>query len=67
MKKLVQTYEKSKADVKDKLNKEEIAKKKSEEELDIKTNQEETDDLLGDLNPRYFEEVMTLEKAKQRD
>ncbi|MFW9781555.1 MAG: hypothetical protein ACFFFB_04640 [Candidatus Heimdallarchaeota archaeon] len=25
------------------------------------------DDLLGDLNPRYFEEVYTLKEAKVRD
>lgn len=54
VKKLVQTYEKSKADVKDEVNKEEIAKITSEEELNIKTNEEEADDLLGDLNPRFF-------------
>jgi hypothetical protein len=26
----------------------------------------EVDELLGDLNPRYFEEVMTLDEARQK-
>ncbi len=26
----------------------------------------ETDELLGDLNPRYFEEIYSLEEAKNR-
>ncbi|MHA1883475.1 MAG: hypothetical protein ACW96S_00365 [Promethearchaeota archaeon] len=26
----------------------------------------EVDELLGDLNPRYFEEAMTLEDARQK-
>ncbi|MHA1883641.1 MAG: hypothetical protein ACXAAI_00645 [Promethearchaeota archaeon] len=26
----------------------------------------ETDELLGDLNPRYFEECMTLDDARQK-
>jgi hypothetical protein len=29
-------------------------------------NESEADELLGDLNPRYFEEVYNLDGAKQR-
>ena len=29
-------------------------------------SESKTDELLGDLNPRYFEEVMTLDEARQK-
>ena len=31
-----------------------------------KSNENKDDNLLGDLNPRYFERIMTLKEAKQR-
>ncbi len=38
------------------------------EEIEMPKAQEESevDELLGDLNPRYFEENYTLDEAKQR-
>ena len=34
-------------------------------EVQIST-ESEVDELLGDLNPRYFEEIMTLDEARQQ-
>ncbi len=31
-----------------------------------KSMESEVDELLGDLNPRYFEETMSMEEAKER-
>ena len=39
----------------------EIAKIKVKE-----STKSEVDELLGDLNPRYFEEVLNLKEAKQK-
>ena len=39
----------------------------NEKEINKKRNGEEIKNLLGDLNPRYFEEVVNLKKTKQRD
>jgi hypothetical protein len=37
------------------------------EETEVQIPEEnEVDELLGDLNPRYFEEIITLKEAKQR-
>jgi hypothetical protein len=36
-------------------------------EFEVQTSEEnEVDELLGDLNPRYFEERITLKEAKVR-
>ncbi|MHA2010262.1 MAG: hypothetical protein ACXABO_14885 [Promethearchaeota archaeon] len=37
-----------------------------EEIEEQKLVESEADELLGDLNPRYFEEVITLEETKRR-
>jgi len=31
-----------------------------------KSMESEVDDLLGDLNPRYFEEAMSMDEAKEQ-
>ena len=37
------------------------------EEVEVQASEEnEVDELLGDLNPRYFEEIITLKEAKIR-
>ncbi|MFX1280480.1 MAG: hypothetical protein ACFFA3_13810 [Promethearchaeota archaeon] len=37
------------------------------EELELEINEEsKVDELIGDLNPRYFEEVYSLEEAKNK-
>ncbi|MFX0081486.1 MAG: hypothetical protein ACFE94_07020 [Candidatus Hodarchaeota archaeon] len=36
------------------------------EEKRPKIEQAENDQMLGDLNPRYFEEAMTLKEAQQK-
>ena len=54
---MTQTYEKSMAFQ---------APKVKEVEVEAKTPEEsKVDELLGDLNPRYFEETYTLENSKR--
>ncbi|MHA1931168.1 MAG: hypothetical protein ACW96X_01435 [Promethearchaeota archaeon] len=37
------------------------------EEIEVQKSMEnETDELLGDLNPKYFEEAISLNEAKDR-
>ena len=56
MRKMTQAYEKSM-----------VMKIPEVEEDEIQTPMEnEEDELLGDLNPRYFEEIEHLNEAKER-
>ncbi|MFX0105177.1 MAG: hypothetical protein ACFE75_06775 [Candidatus Hodarchaeota archaeon] len=41
--------------------------KEAEEKAAQEANEKEVDEPLGDLNPRYFERVMSLREAKQRN
>lgn len=41
-------------------------KENKQHKVELKVNEKNVDDLLGDLNPRYFEENMNMKKAKQK-
>ncbi|MFW9942224.1 MAG: hypothetical protein ACFFFT_14390 [Candidatus Thorarchaeota archaeon] len=45
----------------------EMEVKEAKEKAAQEANEKEVDELLGDLNPRYFERVMSLREAKQRN
>ena len=40
--------------------------KETEQKAAQKANEKEVDNALGGLNPRYFEQVMTLKEAKEK-
>ncbi|UCD02249.1 MAG: hypothetical protein JSV23_04310 [Promethearchaeota archaeon] len=44
----------------------ELEIEESEQQATQKSNENKDDKLLGDLNPRYFEIIMTLNEAKQK-
>jgi len=44
-----------------------VLKSPEVEEIDVQiAHEDDVDELLGDLNPRYFEEIITLKEAKER-
>ena len=44
----------------------EVEMEEFEEEAARESKEKKVNNLIGDLNPRYFERIMTLKKAKQK-